>query len=58
MPKKHSYYHQVQLHYMFHPTILSGVIFVCIPHVVLPLKGIIWIPSGKLVIALNSMITT
>ena len=42
----------------FHATIQNGVIFVCIPHVVLLLKGFIWILSGKLIIALNSMITT
>ena len=39
---------------MFHATIQNGVIFVCIPHVVLPLKGFIWILSGKFIIALNS----
>ena len=71
--KTHSYYHQVQLvvclmqlfkmmriliSCMFHATIQNDVNFVCIPHVVLLLKGFIWILRGKVIIALNSMITT
>ena len=43
---------------MFHATTLSGVIFVCIPHVVLPLKGFIQILNGKAPIVLNLTIIT